>query len=361
MAVARVVAETADAASIVMDVPDDLREAFAYEPGQFCTFRVHVGGEALLRCYSMSSTPGVDDDLRVTVKRVPGGVVSNWLLDQVGAGTELELTRPAGVFQLAAGESALVAFAAGSGITPVYSLVKAALHEGSRPVRLLYANRDRDSVIFHDELAALAERFPGRLEVVHHLDVESGFVDTEQVRAFLRGGTCGDPGATGGAGHYLCGPAPFMDVVEAALLDAGVPAGRIHVERFVPAAEPSGAEGAQRPAAAERPAGAGGSARAGGSAAACRVTIELDGRRNSTDHHPGTTILQTARQLGMSPPFSCESGSCATCMARVLEGSVEMFVNDALTDDELEEGWILTCQSVPTSPAVSVVYGYEEA
>jgi 3-ketosteroid 9alpha-monooxygenase subunit B len=339
VAVTRVVAETADAASIVLDVPAELTDAFAYEAGQFCTFRVEIEGVTLLRCYSMSSAPTVDDELQVTVKRVPGGAVSNWLLDHVEAGAELEVTVPAGVFLLGADERELVAFAAGSGITPVFSLLKTVLHETDRAVRLLYANRDRHSVIFGAQLDALAAAFPDRLEIVHHFDVDRGFVDTDEVRAFLGDAACPD------VGHYLCGPAPFMDVVEVALLDSGAASDQIHIERFTPA-EPDD-ESAPVVSAPD--------------GAPVRVTIELDGHREAADHRAGTTILQTARQLGLSPPFSCESGSCATCMARVIEGTVEMHVNNALADDELAEGWILTCQAVPTSPEVSVRYGFEGA
>ncbi len=330
--VARVVQETADTRSFVLDVPDDLREAFAYEAGQFVTFRVEVGGRAHLRCYSMSSAPGVDEELQVTVKAVPGGVVSNWLLEHVGAGDEVAVTAPAGVFLLPGCGADLVAFAAGSGITPVHSLVKAALASGGRRVRLLYANRDRESVIFAAELDELVARHGDRFEVEHHLDVERGYVDADAVRRFL--------GPPGDADVYVCGPTPFMDVVEPAALAAGVPAERIHIERFTPAG-PLDVPVVEVVAESAGPA---------------RITIELDGRSGTTDHHPGTTILQAARQLGLSPPFSCESGSCATCMARLVEGECSMFVNNALTDDEVAEGWVLTCQSVPTSPTVHVVY-----
>ena len=210
------------------------------------------------------------------------------------------------------------------------SLVKAALATTRRRVHLLYANRDREHTIFADELEALAARHPDRLEVVHHLDAEHGFVDAGVVAPFASVGA--DPD------FYLCGPTPFMDIVEDALLGEGIDPGRIRVERFntppvdepEPAADPDGA--------------------------ATQVTIEIGGRTETTEHRPGTTILQTARQLGLSAPFSCESGSCATCMAQVVEGSVTMRVNNALTEDEVAEGWVLTCQSVPTAPSVRVVY-----
>lgn len=337
--VARVVAETTDASSLVLDIAPDQRAAFAYEAGQFCTFRVVVDGTPLLRCYSMSSAPGVDADLAVTVKRVPGGVVSNWMLDNIAAGDEVEVTYPAGVFRLDPDETELVAFAAGSGITPVHSLVKTALSTGDRPARLLYANRDAESVIFRDEIDALAEQHGERFVVAHHLDAERGFVDAAVVAGFL--GVVHD-----GAGFYLCGPPAFMDLIEAALLAAGVAPTRIHVERFIPSASLEAEIAADDTI---------------DDAAGARVTIDLDGRCETVEHRPGTTILQTARQLGMAPPFSCESGSCATCMARLVEGTAAMHVNDALTDEEVDEGWVLTCQAVPSSPAVHVVYGFEGA
>jgi ferredoxin-NADP reductase len=333
--VARVVPETAESASFVLDVPDELRDAYAYEAGQFLTFRVPVDGQQHLRSYSMSSSPGVDAELQVTVKRVPGGLVSNAMIDTLAPGDLVEATRPAGVFCLGRGDGDIVAFAAGSGITPVYSVVKAALATTDRRVRLLYANRDRDSVIFGAALDALGEHYPDRLAVAHRLDVEQGFVDAAAVAPFAEGAAAADV--------YVCGPTPFMDIVEGALLARGVDPARIRIERFDPAPPPAAPEA---------------TAVATG---ATRVTIELDGQTGTIDHHPGTTILQTARELGLAAPFSCEAGNCATCMARLVEGSVTMYTNNALTDDEVADGWVLTCQSVPTTATVHVVYGYGEA
>jgi ferredoxin-NADP reductase len=337
--VARVIAETPDANSLVLDIPEELRRSFEYAAGQFCTFRVHIDGQPQFRSYSMSSAPAVDEELTVTVKRVPDGLVSNWMNDTLTAGAEIEATFPAGVFCLTDDDGPVLAFAAGSGITPVISIVKTALATTDRPVRLLYANRDRPSTIFAAALDDLADRYPDRLEVLHHLDVDDGFVDGDDVARFV--GT-----VPADAHAYVCGPAPFMDLVEHALVDAGVDSARLHIERFTHVEPPIDTEPAPAPP---------GSAEGG----VTTVTIELDGRTEAGEHRAGTTILQTARQFGMSPPFSCESGSCATCMGRLLEGTVTMRVNDALTDDEVEEGWILTCQSVPTSPTVHVVYGYD--
>ncbi len=197
-------------------------------------------------------------------------------------------------------------------------------------MRLLYANRDRDAVIFASELDALSARHGDRLVVSHHLDVERGLLRPDAVRAFA--------GVDPVADYYLCGPGPFMDLVERALGEDGVPAGRIHIERFTPTEQ---APAPPPPVSTALPS---------------RVTIELSGRTDSVDHRAGTTILQTARQMGMAPPFSCEAGSCATCMAKLTDGTVTMHVNNALTDDEVADGWVLTCQSVPTSATVHVVY-----
>ncbi len=331
--IARVVRETGEASSFVLEVPPELRPGFSYEAGQFCTFRVRIEGQPQLRSYSMSSAPAVDDGLQVTVKRVPGGAVSNWMVDTLAPGDVIETTCPAGVFCLGPGDGDVVAFAAGSGITPVLSIVKTALATTSRRVHLLYANRDTESIIFAAELDRLSERYPGRLDVTNHLDIDQGFVDADSMRPFA--GTAPD------SEYFICGPGPFMTIVESTLLAHDVDDARIHIERFTPAeASPA----AQSPSDAPT---------------ASRVTIELEGRTDTVDHHPGTTILQTARQMGMTPPFSCESGNCATCMAKLVEGQVRMFANNALTDDEVAGGWVLTCQSVPTTSSVRVVY--EEA
>ncbi len=352
--VARVVTETEDARSFVLDVPSELRPGFAYRAGQFCTFRVRVDGRTHLRCYSMSSAPEVDDELTVTVKRVPGGVVSNWLVDRVRPGDELEVTFPAGVFQLRPGHGDVVAFAAGSGITPIMSLGRSALARTDRAVRLLYANRDRSSTIFADALDRLERDSGGRLRVEHRFDVEHGYVDPAAVRDFA--------GDLGDAEVYVCGPTPFMDVVEATLLDDGVAPERIHIERFTPSDDE--VPGAPLAAGA---AGASGDGPVDGTdggivldgPAIRTVPVYVDGRVGTTEHREGTTVLQAARQLGLDPPSSCEAGSCATCMARLVEGTVTMHVNDALTDEEVADGWVLTCQSVPTSPTVHVVYGFD--
>jgi len=334
--VRRVVQETHDTRSFVFDVPAELRDAFSYEAGQFCTFRIPLGDDELLRCYSMSSSPDVDDELTLTVKRVAGGRVSNWLLDEVDEGDELALTLPAGVFTLRDHAQPIVAFAGGSGITPVFSLIKSALATTDRRIRLLYANRDERSIIFRAELDALVARHGARLELVHHLDTEHGFVHSDLVRDFVAGDLDAD--------FYLCGPGPFMDVVEDALEVSSVAPERVFVERFAFAAS---VRDEPPVAALVEPAEAVGTE---------TVTIVLGGRATEVPYQAGETFLETARRAGLRAPFSCEAGSCATCMARLEVGEAKMRVNNALMPDEVDDGWVLTCQGLPTSPTAKVVY-----
>ena len=339
--VREVVRETSDACSLVLEIPDELTDAFAYRSGQFVTFRLRIDGQQQLRSYSMSSSPDVDDDFRVTIKRVAGGAVSNWIIDNVGAGDMLDTTCPAGVFCLGSEDRDIVAYAGGSGITPIISIVKTALATTSRNVRVLYANRDDDSIIFNDALDELARSHPDRLQVVHHLDSQGGFLEPDAVTEHVPDADAPDV--------FICGPGPFMTLVEDSLLSHGVDAGRIHIERFTPREEE-----------AEPPTETPAADQEGETAGGTEVTIELDGRTETTKYRPGTTILQTARQAGLQPPSSCENGDCATCMAKVTDGSVTMRANNALTDDEVEEGWVLTCQSVPDGPSVHVVYGFDD-
>ena len=344
LVVKEVVPETPDASSFVLDVPDDLRETFRYRPGQFCTFRVHVDGEEQLRSYSMSSSPETDADLTVTVKRVAGGLVSNWLLDHLAAGDVVEATKPAGVFCPQQAERPVVGFCGGSGITPVMSITKHVLARTARPIRLLYANRDRTSVIFDQALATLRAGHAERLEVRHHIDADGGYLGPDDVVAFLGGDVDAD--------FYVCGPGPFMDVVESALVDLGVTAERIFIERFLVDQQEKDAASV----AAGDVGAASGSITVAASEVPEQVTVTLAGKTMAIAYQPGDTVLETARRGGLRPPFSCESGNCATCMAFLKEGSVSMRVNNALTPEEVEEGWILTCQSVPQSRTVAVEY-----
>jgi ferredoxin-NADP reductase len=321
--VARVVPETADARTFVLAPHDG---PLRYQAGQFCTFRVSVNGRSLLRSYSMSSAPETDTEFMTTVKRVPGGAVSNWLIDNVAEGDEVELTRPAGFFCLRPADGPLLGFSGGSGITPILSLVKSALATSDRTVRLLCADRNRSAAIFTSVLADLAVRYPGRLSVVRHYDDESGFVDAAAIKDFV--------GADAAADAYVCGPEPFMDLICAELPGPG----RVFTERF----GGGGAPGPPAPPSLSTVEGT--------------VTIILRGKRVAVPRRPDETLLESARRAGLAPPFSCEAGNCATCMARLVEGAVTMRVNDVLTDEDLADGYVLTCQGVPQSQDVTVRY-----
>lgn len=323
----RVVRETCDAVSLVLDVPAHCSKKFRYEAGQFLTLRVTVDGQDLRRCYSMSSAP-VEDDMQITIKRDPGGRVSNWLNDTASEGGEIHAAPPEGRFLLRAATDEIVAFAGGSGITPIMSLIRTALASSTRRIRLFYANRSRESVIFGDALSRLAQRHADRLSVVHHFDDDTGVVTAAAIESFIAG--------AGTADYYICGPGPFMDTVEDTVLNSGAPRNRVHLERFEVAPVP--AEAAENSATTEE------------------VIIELDRKTTRAEYRPGNTLLQTARIAGLRAPSSCETGSCGTCMARIVAGSARMLNNDALDDDEVAEGWVLTCQSLPTSQTVHVVY-----
>jgi ferredoxin-NADP reductase len=277
----------------------------------------------------MSSSPALAEPLRITVKRDPGGVVSNWLNDTVVAGAEIHAEAPQGRFVLDSSERDIVSFAGGSGITPVFSLLRTALASTDRRVRLFYANRSADSVIFDAPLRRLVDEYGDRLTVHHHFDSDRGVVTTDALTQFLA--------LAGDAEYFVCGPTPFMNAVEATLRATSVPAGRVHLERFVTAvpadsAPPAGAEVTEE------------------------VTIELDQKISTAQYRSGNTLLQTARMAGLKAPSSCETGSCGTCIAQVTEGAARMLNNDALTDDEVAEGWVLTCQAMPTTKTVRVIY-----
>jgi 3-ketosteroid 9alpha-monooxygenase subunit B len=324
--VSRIIKETADTRTFVL-APHET--PFPYRAGQFCTFKVHVDGEDLYRSYSMSSAPETDSEMATTVKRVPDGKVSNWMLDNLVEGDEVTITRAAGTFCLTPTTVPLLGFSGGSGVTPILSLVKSALATTDRKVRLLCADKDPASVIFDAVLDDLVALYPDRLSVVRHIDGERGLLEPAAVVDFV--------GADTDADCYICGPEGFMSVVTSALPGPGT----VFIEDFNAAPQPHTAEPAA-PAEAEEGGGT--------------ITIHLDRKKVEVPLRANETLLESARRAGLSPPFSCEAGNCGTCMARLSEGSATMKVNDALMDDEVEDGYVLTCQAVPDTPSVTVHY-----
>jgi ring-1,2-phenylacetyl-CoA epoxidase subunit PaaE len=346
--VAEVVPETAEANSIRFEIPAELRDAFAFKAGQHLTLRATIDGEEVRRNYSLCTAPA-DADWMVTVKRIGGGLFSNWVGDQLKPGDTVEVMVPHGSFTTEfnpANERHLVAIAGGSGITPVMSLIKTLLREEPKSrFTLFYGNRDSSSVIFLEALAGLKDKHLGRLEIYHFLDQEeqdidlfNGMLNRERLEEAIPALV---PDAAEVDGWFICGPGPMMDAAEGALLDRNVPKERIHIERFTADRPP---EAVSREMAHLQT-----------QAAGVTVAVTLDGR---TRRVPFTAenILDSARAAGLPAPFACKAGVCATCRAKVTKGKVEMAARYGLTDEEVADGYVLTCQSVPVGDGVAVDY-----
>lgn len=331
--VVEVIAETPDARSVVLAVPAELAEHYAYRPGQFLTLRLPgPEGVALARCYSLSSAPHEGNRLAVTVKRVDEGWGSNWICDNVTVGMELDTLPPAGTFTPRSLDDDLVLFAAGSGITPVISIIRAVLARGRGRLVLVYANRDERSVIFATELRGLAAEHPGRLLVLHWLESVQGQPAQSQLAELARPFTQHE--------FFLCGPLPFMDAAAHALRDLGVPRKRVHIERFV-----SLTDDPFDPPPAPVVDGA-----------TSTVEVELDGERHTLAWPAGTKLLDLLRDKGLDAPFSCREGACSACACRITAGEVTMLRNDVLDQTDLDEGYVLACQAVAVSDSVTVTY-----
>ena len=329
--VAEVIRETDEASSLVLDVPPALSGTFAYRPGQFVTVRVpsdRTGSVA--RCYSLCTSPLAGDLPAITVKRTAGGYASNWLLDHVTAGTVLDLLPPAGTFCPRSLDGDFLLFAAGSGSTPIMSILKSVLAAGRGRVALVYANRDDQSVIFTSELRKIAVAAGGRLVVMHWLDSLQGTPTAAGIAALA------EPYATWQP--YVCGPDPYLTVVRAALAQLGVPARRIRAERFLSLAENPFEE----------------SPAAGGVAAT--LTVDLDGATRELPWPAGTRMLDVLIAAGLTAPYSCRQGICGACACQLTAGQVEMAHNEVLEAADLADGYVLACQSVPLTPDVSITY-----
>ena len=346
--VAEIVPETDEANSIRFEVPEGMEEVFRFKAGQHLTLRTDLAGEEIRRNYSLCVAPN-EGQIKVTVKRIAGGVFSNWVGDQLKVGDTLDVMTPHGSFTVdfdPAAKRSYVAFAGGSGITPVISLIKTALRtEPHSRFTLFYGNRDSNSVIFLEQLAALKDRYLGRFELYHFLsdeegdvDLFNGMLDREHIDDAIDS-LVGEPRTVDA--WFICGPGPMMDAAEAALTDRGTAKDRIHIERFL-AGRPSAALAAQMAQLQEKAAG-------------LTLSITLDGRTRKVEFSEAN-ILDSAREAGLPAPFACKAGVCATCRAKVTKGKVEMAARYGLTDEEIAAGYVLTCQSVPVGEGVAVDY-----
>jgi 3-ketosteroid 9alpha-monooxygenase subunit B len=333
--VAKVIDETHDSRSLVFEIPAELVERFRYRSGQFLSFKIPHAGQVLTRSYSLASSPDTDREHKVTIKRVKDGRISNWMNDQIEVGTRLMVVPPAGSFVLDDADRRILLFGGGSGITPVISIIKSALATSRRSMKLIYANRDERSIIFKAELDELARAHPDRLQIVHCLDDVDGFMNRNDVKRHV--------GPEIGSDFYLCGPGPFMAIVEEALRELHVDHDLIHVERFVSPPDPGSHVEEPTPEITD-------------DSVPDAITIVLDGETREIPYKKGEKILVAVRAAGLDAPYSCEEGYCSCCMAKLTAGEVKMDTNDCLSKGLLEEGWVLTCQARCVSGKIKVEY-----
>ena len=344
--VVEVVVETGDAHSLVLEPVDGAQGRFRYRPGQFLTVKVptdRAGGAA--RCYSLCSSPLYEEKLKVTVKRTVDGYGSNWICDHVVEGDVLDVLRPAGTFVPDSLDQDFLLLAAGSGITPVLSILKSVLYTGGGSVTLVYANRDEHSVIFREELAALARQYGEQLTVVHWLESVQGRPTRTGLRSLAAG--CTDRQV------FVCGPGPFMDLAAEVLAGLGVPERRVHVERFRsltndPFAEPAAEADAEAEAEAD--------AEPGEPVSTVEVEVDLDGVTTTVAWPRNRKLLDALLAAGLDAPFSCREGNCSACACVLVAGEVELERNEVLDAADLADGLVLACQALPRSERLKVSY-----
>lgn len=330
------------ATSVTLDVPSELTERFQWEAGQHLTVRFFINAEEHRRSYTISNPPGAD--LRITVKRVKGGVVSNHIGDTLARGDQIQVMPPFGHFKLEPNKSnrrTHYFFGAGSGITPLYAMIASVLDKEAHSVaHLVYANKNTSGIILHEALEKLKVQYPQRLTLRHILSQPSllnwfepwrtGRLDAAAIQTAISE----TPPTAQDTQFWVCGPGSMNTDVRAALRGIDVPDTRIHMESF-----------------GGKPVG---DMSVAGIAATVRIT--MSGKTTQVPVAADQTILDAARQAGLQPPFSCQSGVCGACVARLTGGDVHMRNRMALEDDDIAKGLVLSCQSVATQPDISVKF-----
>ncbi|WP_424963324.1 1,2-phenylacetyl-CoA epoxidase subunit PaaE [Ekhidna sp.] len=335
---------TEDSVAVTFEIPENLREEFSFTQGQHLTLKKDIDGEDTRRSYSICSCP-IDERLTIAIKKLDGGRFSTWANEDLKAGDEIEVNPPHGHFYVPLNPenaNSYVAFASGSGITPIMSIIETTLRtEPESEFTLFYGNRRTGSIIFQEELEALKNRYMGRFSLYHVLskerqesDMFNGRIDGEKIQSYAR--LFFDPESVD---HYFtCGPEEMMLSVQSELKNLGVPEDRIHLELFT---SPEGKLGGKEKEVKHEKAHA-------------EITVVLDGNSLTFPYDSDKSILDVAFDNGADLPYACKGGVCSTCVCKVEEGEVEMDVNYALEPDELERGLVLSCQSYPKTDKVKL-------
>ena len=344
LTIKEVVKETADAVSIVFEQPENKLE---YRSGQFLTLIENIEGKEARRSYSLSSSPYTDDDLAVTIKRVPGGLLSNYLNDNAKAGSTMRVMEAMGNFTTeykASNKRHIIMFAGGSGITPIMSIAKSTMvKEPESIVSLIYCNRDIDSIIFKEQLAQMEREDEGRMHVIHVLDNAplewqgaSGLLNHEMLTKLLeRIPDWGNEKTT----YLMCGPEGMMQNIDTLLAQQSIPANRIFKESFVVGTiNKKESESSDKLQTRD-------------------VTIVYDGEEHQITVKPKSFILETALDAGIDLPFSCQSGLCTACRGKCVSGEVRMDEEEGLSEAEKEQGYVLICVGHPLTDDVRIEIG----
>ena len=341
-----VVRETADAVSVAFEVPANLKQEYKYKQGQYLTLKFNIKGEELRRSYSICSSPVDENELRVAIKKVKEGKVSTYINDILKAGDVIEVMVPMGNFFTelnASNKKTYVLFGGGSGITPMLSILKTVLRmEPESRITLFYGNNDESSIIFKKQIEQLAVVNSDRLNVIHvlnsapegHPEKLKGMMTKEKNIELVKDYV----DASADNEYFICGPGPMMENVVNALKDLKIPEPKVHIEYFT---SPVNADDIKP---------------SGNAASGASATIIIDGDEHSVVLEENETILEAAIRIGLDAPYACQGGSCCTCRALLQDGKVEMAVNYALSASEVKQGFILTCQSRPTTDSVVVNY-----
>lgn len=345
LSVKEIVRQTKDAIQIVMSIPNHLESQFIYESGQYITIHQNISGEDVRRSYSICSSPFADKELSVAVKEVPGGKMSTFLNQELKEGQQLEVMAPMGNFKLQPNfeHKHHFLFGGGSGITPLLSIIKTALHEENSKVTLVYANKNEASIIFNKELRSLHESFSNRFQIIHSIDSpEESWADLKGQLNHERLLQLIEKYANNESIFYICGPNGMMELVKNTLEKRNIPKNQIKLEYFTSTV--SDISKTQKNIAPSE------------EVTESEVLIEVYGDESIVTVEEGQTILEAAQDADLDPPYSCTAGVCTTCRARVIAGSVKMDEREGLSDAEIEEGFVLTCQSRPTSSKCHLIF-----